>query len=325
MNTGLTKGVLIEYQTKSTTIRIHHSTPLIALLSGWQWGANTIESGYIVLMIFAALSLLCIGFVASGSILSKFFKKESTDARIVLTTLCFGIVPTNDLGISPNGTTSITTRIGQIAGALFLPVAILFSLILIRMSVPVATWLNQPLTYLEYALLAVIGNCIVPVPPYEAGLLVKDYLLSEAEHKKEPFPEFVATEGIARFGQWFSASLSIVGIILGNSPLIVAGGILFFISFQILLRSSITRASQGMSVADVMRPADLVDVLTHGMTISHALRVARRSFQEVFPVVNAKTVIGLVDRATLVRSRFLQGEAYVSGIMEKKFQTIDET
>lgn len=340
MNFCLTKGVVLEYHSDQNILRIHYSFFVVTLLSAWQWGHSVPEAFLVV----GALCLAVLNLYSGRSLSERLLNgcKTLPLPTFSLTLVCLGlardtITTTDEVAVVPEQ--PLARRVAAALGGVVTTLAAVVVLEVISAVVQVSPFVRSLILLLQYAHLAVGMTALLPVVPLEAGVLFRECLGHFKPTINDPrLSRYVPINSASskvinksendtfplKIGQYVNGLLVVAGIILGILPMIATGVMLLGFGLQSLLRAAIARAATGMSVAQVMRPASMVDVLSHGMTVATALRVTTRSFQEVFPVVHAHMVIGLVDRTTLLRSLASLGEEYITGIMDRGFNTVDE-
>ncbi len=169
-----------------------------------------------------------------------------------------------------------------------------------------AVWVNLLLAALN----------LLPAWPLDAGRVVRAELL------RTPAGATGAPGGrqsYTRLSPVIALSLMAVGLITVNWWLIMAGiGIL--LGAQIERQGLLGQANPGgVQVSDVM----LTDysILSASATLEDAVRQARHSLQDVFPVVRGSNMVGAVSRQTILEALEATGNGYVQGVMTRSFQT----
>lgn len=123
----------------------------------------------------------------------------------------------------------------------------------------------------------------------------------------------------ARISQGISIALALFALATHNVLLLIIAVLVFGSAMQEHMHARARSAVLGQKVRDVMSDMRTVEVFPHGTTIAMALNLALRSFQPVFPVVHAGTVLGVVERERLLQAAVAGQEDYVSSIMDREF------
>lgn len=131
-----------------------------------------------------------------------------------------------------------------------------------------------------------------------------------------------ATQIAARISQLLSFALGVFAIYSGNPILILIAAFVFMSAMQEHMRARTRSAAQNQVVQSIMTAAGSFQSFTHGTTISQAFDVAVRSYQPFFPVLHGDTLLGVVDRDTLLQEAATEAEDnYLSAIMRREFST----
>lgn len=131
---------------------------------------------------------------------------------------------------------------------------------------------------------------------------------------------FTGQSGLrAGIGQIIAIALVLLGIVTGNTWLIILGPL-------ILLGAHIE--NQGLLIqsdVDAVRMRDVMltqfSTLSASDTLEEALQRAVHSLQDVFPVVRGGSLVGAVSRQNIMEALASQGNSYVQGVMTRSFQT----
>ena len=128
-----------------------------------------------------------------------------------------------------------------------------------------------------------------------------------------------ATFIAARVSQVLSLGLAALALYTGNPILIIIAFLVFTNAVQEYTRQRAKKAALGFLVKDVMTEASKLQVLHHGMSISQSLDIALRSMQPSFPVMLGESVLGVLDKQTLLEAATNEEDGYISGIMSREF------
>jgi hypothetical protein len=127
-----------------------------------------------------------------------------------------------------------------------------------------------------------------------------------------------------KFSQIASFLLAILFLSLNGIALSIVFILLFAFILKLQLELSVLSVSTDLLVKDVMRPINAIDTLPHGMSIKDAVNVTLKSFQEVFPVLHAEQLLGVVDRGSLIKFRgdFSDQRSYLTQLIRKDILTV---
>lgn len=108
-----------------------------------------------------------------------------------------------------------------------------------------------------------------------------------------------ATVICARVSQVISFVGGAFALYTNNVVLIMIAALIFFSATQEIVAERTRRASRAYQVRDVMTDRESLQCLTHGMTVSDSMRVALKSYQNMFPVMLGDELLGLVEKQSL--------------------------
>lgn len=126
-----------------------------------------------------------------------------------------------------------------------------------------------------------------------------------------------AFEALTGVGPAIAIGLLILGMVSVNWWLIVAGMAVLFGAQVERQGLAVEAGADSIPVRDVM----LTDYtfLSASATLEDAVRRARHTLQDVFPVVRGGNVVGAVARQTVMEALATSGNGYVQGIMARTF------
>jgi len=156
---------------------------------------------------------------------------------------------------------------------------------------------------------------LVPAFPMDGGRVMRA-LLSLIRPTDE------ATRTAAWVGRMIAISMGVYGIFAPQF-------ILVFLAFFIWMgaaQESTAALGRTLTHGIPVRAAMITEFhrLGHGDTIRQAVNLLLTSAQQDFPVLHGEEVIGLLDRATLLKALGTDGpDAYVAGVMDRDYLALD--
>ena len=157
---------------------------------------------------------------------------------------------------------------------------------------------------------------LVPAFPMDGGRVLRA-LLSLIREPDD------ATRTAAWVGRMIAISMGVYGIFAPGYILLV------FLAFFIWMgaaQESTAALGRTLTHGIPVRAAMITDFhrLGHGDTIRNAVNLLLTSAQPDFPVLHGEEVIGLLDRATLLKALGSDGpDAYVAGVMDRDYVALD--
>ena len=156
---------------------------------------------------------------------------------------------------------------------------------------------------------------LMPAFPMDGGRVIRA-LLSLIRPADE------ATRTAAWVGRMIAISMGVYGIFAPQFVLV------FFAFFIWMGAAQESTAALGRTLTHgvPVRAAMITEFhrLGHGDTIRNAVNLLLTSAQQDFPVLHGDEVIGLLDRATLLKSLGTDGpDAYVAGVMDRDYVALD--
>lgn len=152
---------------------------------------------------------------------------------------------------------------------------------------------------------------LIPAYPMDGGRILRA-LLKLAKVRS-------ATVISARLSQILSLMLGGLGLYIGSPILVFISAIVFLNALQENVREKTKQAALGLKASDVMTEISRLTCFIPGTTISQALAVALKSYQNTFPVILGESLIGTLDRDTLLSSGAWDEDDYITAIMNKSF------
>lgn len=96
-----------------------------------------------------------------------------------------------------------------------------------------------------------------------------------------------------------------------------------FLITRTYLQNKVYRAAAGINVADAMIPSEAVINLGHSTTVSKAISIIGKSYQQIFPVFYNENLLGIVERQKFIAALGRDsGESYISDYVIKKFEYV---
>lgn len=188
--------------------------------------------------------------------------------------------------------------------------SLLYTLFIGSASRPALPFAQDPIMHL-FVIQAALGLLnLLPLEPLDMGRVFRQLM------PQKPGSVSLSSLGLIRSGQLITMGVGLLCLWWGPFSLFLVCLMILAASIQIAMEETALLAASGLQAKEVMRPASRVDFFTHGVTVTSALRTARSSFQDVFPVVLQGRVVGLVDRRTLLAAaaRADHQEQYVTEI-----------
>lgn len=175
---------------------------------------------------------------------------------------------------------------------------------------------DNVLQRLAFANLLLAGFNLLPAFPMDGGRILRA-LLSLVRPPDE------ATRTAAWVGRMIALSLGLYGLFVPEFIILV-----FFAFFIWMGAAQESTAALGRTLTRgiPVRAAMVTEFhsLGHGDTIRRAVKLLLSSSQQDFPVMHGDEVVGLLDRATLLRSLAADGpDAYVAGAMDRDYVVLE--
>jgi Zn-dependent protease len=179
-----------------------------------------------------------------------------------------------------------------------------------------AEWLTNPsdanlLGRVAVANLILAVFNLLPAFPMDGGRVLRSVLARRRSEQD-------ATRIAARIGMALAAVMGLYG-------LLAADFLLVFVAFFIYvgaMQESMATQQQALIRGELVRAAMITDfrTLKHGDTIRDAAELLLATSQQDFPVLTGSSVVGLLNRTSLLRAMAAEGpEAYVAGAMDREF------
>jgi CBS domain-containing protein len=135
-------------------------------------------------------------------------------------------------------------------------------------------------------------------------------------------PEDQATRMAAWMGRMLAISMGLYGLLASQFMLV------FFALFVYLGAAMEGAAAMGRTLTHgiPVRAAMMTEfhTLEHGKTVRDAANMLLATSQQDFPIVHGDQVVGLLGRTLLLKALATEGqEAYVAGVMDRDFLSID--
>ena len=172
----------------------------------------------------------------------------------------------------------------------------------------------SPLQKLASLNLSVALLNLIPAVPLDGGRMLQGVLIA----RKVATPSAV----LSRVNQLCCLVMAIVAFITSEPVLFFAAFVVFFGALQEHLRTEGRAAASAFSVKDAMIPASRLESLTHGSTVSMAVKVALTSLQPFFPVMLHEKLVGFVLRDAILEHNALSPDAYLNTISVPQLEEI---
>jgi Zn-dependent protease/CBS domain-containing protein len=173
------------------------------------------------------------------------------------------------------------------------------------------------LGYLALMNVALAAFNLLPGFPMDGGRVLRALLA-----RTRPFAR--ATELAAEVGKLFAILLGLFGLIPPFNPLLIGLAFFIYIGAESESRQTVMRAAfEGVTVSDVMTPAERVTTVDPEMSVSELVQTMFRERHTGYPVAVGDDVVGLVtlDDARAVRD--IERDAYrVKDVMTTELYTV---
>ena len=168
--------------------------------------------------------------------------------------------------------------------------------------------------FLIQATLGVLN--LLPFEPLDAGRVFRVFASGVAQPSTQENRQIAGDEpntapeadndprlvslSLIKTGQIVAICAGLFSLLMGMLTPFVLCVLIIVASMEVVMEETALVASTGLQAREVMRPAQSIDLFSHGITVTKALAVARSSFQDSFPIVLQGRFVGLVDRRTLL-------------------------
>lgn len=157
---------------------------------------------------------------------------------------------------------------------------------------------------------------MIPAFPMDGGRILRAFLA-----RKRPYAR--ATETAAEVGKFFAVMLGLVGLFSFN---IIMMGVAFFVYIAASTEArqvTMKAALEGVTVTDVMTPAERLQTVPPEMTVAELLRTMFSQRHTGYPVMSNGRPVGIVTLEDARDVQPVEREAYtVEDIMTRDLQTI---
>jgi Zn-dependent protease/CBS domain-containing protein len=158
---------------------------------------------------------------------------------------------------------------------------------------------------------------MLPGFPMDGGRVLRALLA-----RNRPYAQ--ATRQAARVGQGFAILLALFGLFGGGGIFLVAIAFFIYIGAASESQQTTMRAAfEGVTVGDVMTPAEAVDTVSPGTSVAELVSRMFRERHTGYPVLESGRVVGLVTLADAQRVPEVERDAYlVRDVMSDDLVTI---
>jgi Zn-dependent protease/CBS domain-containing protein len=181
----------------------------------------------------------------------------------------------------------------------------------------VGVGLSFLLGYLALMNLALAGFNLLPGFPMDGGRVLRALLARDRPYAR-------ATQIAARVGQGFALLLGLFGLFGGGGLFLVAIAFFIYIGASSEAQQTMMRAAfEGVTVRDVMTPAEEVDTVTRETSVADLVRRMFTERHTGYPVIENGQVAGLVTLADAQSVPEIERDAYrVEDVMSTDLHTI---
>ena len=173
------------------------------------------------------------------------------------------------------------------------------------------------LGYLALMNLALAAFNLLPGFPMDGGRVLRALLARDRPYAR-------ATQIAARVGQGFALLLGLFGLFGGGGLFLVAIAFFIYIGASSGAQQTMMRAAfEGVTVRDVMTPADQVDTVTPETSVAELVQRMFTERHTGYPVLENGRIVGLVTLADAQSVPDIERDAYrVEDVMSTELHTI---
>ncbi|MEF8842951.1 MAG: site-2 protease family protein [Haloarculaceae archaeon] len=174
------------------------------------------------------------------------------------------------------------------------------------------------LGYLALMNLALAGFNMLPGFPMDGGRVLRALLARDRPYAR-------ATQIAARVGQGFALLLGLFGLFGGGGLFLVAIAFFIYIGASSEAQQTMMRAAfEGVTVRDVMTPAERVDTVTRETSVADLVRRMFTERHTGYPVLESGRIVGLVTLEDAQSVPEIERDAYrVGDVMSTDLHTIE--
>ncbi len=172
--------------------------------------------------------------------------------------------------------------------------------------------------YLALVNVALAAFNMLPGFPMDGGRVLRALLA-----RTRPFPE--ATQRAAEVGKIVALFLGLFGLLGGNLILIAIAFFIYIGASGEAQRTTLKAAFEGVTVADIMTPAEDVETIDESSTVADLLEAMVKQRHTGYPVEREDTIVGMVTLEDAREVNPVEREAFrVGDIMSTDLHTIPE-
>ena len=159
---------------------------------------------------------------------------------------------------------------------------------------------------------------LLPAFPLDAGRVLRSEL-SRRTADTDASAALTRSRQAVLLGQMLAASLIVLGWVMNNLVVVMAGLSLFAAAHLEDQGALLQTKVDSVRMKDVMLTE--FSTLSASATLEDALDQAIHTLQDVFPVVRAGNLVGAVSRQGIFEALQTEGNGYVQGVMTRSFHT----
>ena len=151
---------------------------------------------------------------------------------------------------------------------------------------------------------------IIPAPPLDGAKFLAALLAGAGVRR--------AQQAVAKIGVVLSLIILIVGMLMANPLLIIAGVLLASHGIPAIFRENARELLGNLTVREVLTDRESLICLPHNLTVYAAIKRVVHSYSPAFPVFSGQRLIGVLERESVLRRvASIPGDVYVGEVADR--------